>query len=334
MSAKKGRFFMRKRLTGKDFEMSPPVPDLTTHIGPLTLRNPVIAASGTFGYGLELESLVDLNLLGALVVKGLSLKPMPGNPPPRIVETSGGMLNAIGLANIGLEAFLRDKLPKLRKYTTPIIVNIYGHHTEEYGELASELRGVEGVAALEVNISCPNVECGGMAFGIDPFTSARVTETVIRNTDKPVIVKLSPNVTDIKTVAKAVEGAGAQALSLINTLTGMAIDIETRRPELANVYGGLSGPAVKPIALYMVYQVARTVKIPVIGMGGIMDHEDAVEFLLVGARAVEIGTANFVNPRATLDVIEGLRAYCVENGIREIGEIVGSLKTEPVISKQ
>jgi len=310
------------------------LPDLTTQIGPLSLQNPVIAASGTFGYGLELEPLVDLNLLGALVVKGLSLKPMAGNPPPRIVETPGGMLNAIGLANIGLEAFLRDKLPKLRTFTTPIIVNIYGHHTEEYAELASEFRGVEGVAALEVNISCPNVECGGMAFGIDPVTSARVTETVVKNTDKPVIVKLSPNVTDIKTVAKAVEGAGAHALSLINTVTGMAINLETRRPTLANVVGGLSGPAIKPIALYMVYQVARTVKIPVIGMGGIMDYRDAIEFLMVGARAVEIGTANFVNPRVTLEVIEGIRTYCVENGIQKIGEIVGSLRTEPVASNQ
>jgi dihydroorotate dehydrogenase (NAD+) catalytic subunit len=307
--------------------MSPPVPDLTTQIGPLSLQNPVIAASGTFGYGLELEPLVDLNCLGALVVKGISLKPMPGNPPPRIVETPGGMLNAIGLANIGLEAFLRDKLPRLRMFTTPIIVNIYGHHTEEYAELASEFKGVEGVAALEVNISCPNVECGGMAFGIDPVTSAQVTETVVKNTDKPVIVKLSPNVTDIKTVAKAVEGAGAHALSLINTVTGMAVDIETRRPTLANVVGGLSGPAIKPIALYMVYQVARTVKIPVIGMGGIMDYRDAIEFLVVGARAVEIGTANFVNPRVTLEVIEGMRTYCAENGIRKIGEIIGSLKT-------
>jgi dihydroorotate dehydrogenase (NAD+) catalytic subunit len=321
-------------LNGKNFDMAPAFPGLTTPIGPLILRNPVIAASGTFGYGLELESLVDLNLLGGLVVKGLSLKPMPGNPPPRIVETAGGMLNAIGLANIGLEAFLRDKLPRLRAYTTPIIVNIYGHHTQEYGELASELSGVEGVAALEVNISCPNVECGGMAFGIDPLTSARVTETVVRNTDKPVIVKLSPNVTDIKTVAKAVEAAGAHALSLINTLTGMAIDVETRKPKLANVFGGLSGPAIKPIALYMVYQVARSVKIPVIGMGGIMDYKDAVEFLMVGARAVEIGTANFVNPRVTLEVIEGLKTYCVENGIQKIGEIVGSLRTEPVTSDQ
>jgi dihydroorotate dehydrogenase (NAD+) catalytic subunit len=303
------------------------LPDLTTKIGPLSLKNPVIAASGTFGYGLEFEPLVDFDLLGAVVVKGLSLKPMAGNPPPRIVETPGGMLNAIGLANIGLEAFLKDKLPRLRKFTTPIIVNIYGHHTDEYGELASELRGVDGVAALEVNISCPNVECGGMAFGIDPLTSARVTETVVKNTDKPVIVKLSPNVTDIKAVAKAVEGAGAHALSLINTLTGMAIDVESRRPKLANIVGGLSGPAIKPIALYMVYQVARTVKIPVIGMGGIMDYRDALEFLMVGAQAVEIGTANFVNPRVTLEVIEGIRNYCVENGIRQIGEIVGSLKT-------
>ncbi len=315
-------------------QMASMIPDLTTHIGPLDLQNPVIAASGTFGYGLEFEPLVDLNLLGAVVVKGLSLKPMAGNPPPRIVETPGGMLNAIGLANIGLEAFLKDKLPRLRKFTTPIIVNIYGHHTEEYGELASELRGVEGVAALEVNISCPNVECGGMAFGIDPVTSARVTEKVLKNTDKPVIVKLSPNVTDIKAVAKAVEGAGAHALSLINTLTGMAIDVESRRPKLANIVGGLSGPAIKPIALYMVYQVARTVKIPVIGMGGIMDCRDALEFLMVGAQAVEIGTANFVNPRVTLEVIEGIRNYCVENGIRQIGEIVGSLRTEPIISKQ
>jgi dihydroorotate dehydrogenase (NAD+) catalytic subunit len=310
------------------------LPDLTTKIGPLSLQNPVIAASGTFGYGLEFEPLVDLNLLGAVVVKGLSLKPMAGNPPPRIVETPGGMLNAIGLANIGLEAFLKDKLPRLRKFTTPIIVNIYGHHTDEYGELASELRGVDGVAAIEVNISCPNVECGGMAFGIDPLTSARVTETVVKNTDKPVIVKLSPNVTDIKAVAKAVEGAGAHALSLINTLTGMAIDVESRRPKLANIVGGLSGPAIKPIALYMVYQVARTVKIPVIGMGGIMDYRDALEFLMVGAQAVEIGTANFVNPRVTLEVIEGIRTYCVENGIRQIGEIVGSLRTEQVCSRE
>ena len=307
--------------------MSSGTPDLTTKLGPLELKNPVITASGTFGYGLEYASLMDLNLLGALVVKGLSLKPMAGNPPPRIVETACGMLNAIGLANIGLEAFLSDKLPELRKIDTKVIANIYGHHIDEYGELAGALKGVEGVHALEVNVSCPNVECGGMAFGIDPAIAASVTERVVKNTDKPVIVKLSPNVTDIKLVAKAVEGAGADIISLINTLTGMAVDVETRTPKLANVVGGLSGPAIKPVALHMVYQVARTVKIPVIGMGGIMDYKDALEFFIVGARAVEIGTANFVKPGASLEVVEGLRGYCAERGIKHIGEMVGSLKT-------
>jgi dihydroorotate dehydrogenase (NAD+) catalytic subunit len=307
--------------------MSSWIPDLTTKLGPLELKNPVMTASGTFGYGLEYAPLIDLNRLGAIVVKGLSLKPMAGNPPPRIVETACGMLNAIGLANVGLEAFLRDKLPKLRDIDTKVIANIYGHHIDEYGELAGALKGVEGVHALEVNVSCPNVECGGMAFGIDPAIAASVTERVVRNTDKPVIVKLSPNVTDIKLVAKAVEGAGADILSLINTLTGMAVDVETRTPKLANVVGGLSGPAIKPVALHMVYQVARTVKIPVIGMGGIMDYRDALEFLIVGASAVEMGTANFVKPGASLDVVEGLRKYCIDHGIRHIGEIVGSLKS-------
>jgi dihydroorotate dehydrogenase (NAD+) catalytic subunit len=302
------------------------IPDLTTKLGPLELKNPVMTASGTFGYGLEYGSLMDLNLLGAVVIKGLSLKPMPGNPPPRIVETACGMLNAIGLANVGLDAFLGEKLPKLRQIETKVIANIYGHHVEEYGELAAALRGVEGVDALEVNVSCPNVDCGGMAFGIDPAVAATVTERVVKNTDKPVIVKLSPNVTDIKLVAKAVEDAGADIVSLINTITGMAVDVETRTPKLANVVGGLSGPAIKPVALHMVYQVARTVKIPVIGMGGILNYGDALEFLIVGAGAVEIGTANFVNPRASLDVLDGLTRYCADHGIRHIGEIVGSLK--------
>jgi dihydroorotate dehydrogenase (NAD+) catalytic subunit len=297
-------------------------------LGPLELKNPVIAASGTFGYGEEYASLVDLNRLGAVVVKGLSLKPMAGNPPPRIVETPAGMLNAIGLANIGVEAFLREKLPRIVGFDTKIIVNIYGHHIDEYGELASALKGVAGVAALELNISCPNVECGGMAFGVDPEVSARVTERVVRNTDKPVIVKLSPNVTDIRAIARAVEGAGAQAVSLINTLTGMAIDVERRRPVLANVVGGLSGPAIKPVALHMVYQVSRVVKIPVIGLGGIMDHRDALEFLLAGACAVQVGTANFVNPRACLDILDGLREYCIEQGIGRLAELVGSLQKE------
>lgn len=307
----------------------PSTPDLTVRLGPLELKNPVIAASGTFGYGEEYASLVDLNRLGAVVVKGLSLKPMAGNPPPRIVETPGGMLNAIGLANIGVEAFLKEKLPRLRGVDTQVIVNIYGHHIDEYGELASALKGVPGIAALEVNISCPNVECGGMAFGVDPEVSARVTERVVRNTDKPVIVKLSPNVTDIRVIAGAVEGAGAHAVSLINTLTGMAIDVERRRPVLANGVGGLSGPAIKPVAVRMVYQVSRAVRIPVIGLGGIMDHRDALEFLLAGASAVQVGTANFVNPRACLDILDGLREYCTAQGVGAIAALVGALRTEP-----
>jgi len=301
-------------------------PDLRVKLGPLELQNPVIAASGTFGYGLEYEPLVDLDLLGGIVVKGLSLKPMPGNPPPRTVETPCGMLNAIGLANIGLDAFLKEKLPRLRRLKTKIIVNIYGHHMDDYGELAAALKGVNGIAALEVNISCPNVECGGMVFGIDPDVSARVTERVVKNTDKPVIIKLTPNVADIRVIARAVESAGAHIISLINTISGMAIDVDTRRPKLANIFGGLSGPAIRPVAVRMVYQAAKAVKIPLIGMGGIMDYRDALEFLIAGASAVQVGTANFVNPRASIEVLEGLRNYCTEHGIQNLREIVGSLK--------
>jgi dihydroorotate dehydrogenase (NAD+) catalytic subunit len=300
-------------------------PDLSVKLGPLELKNPVMTASGTFGYGQEFEGLVDLNLLGAIIVKGLSLEPKAGNPPPRIVETPCGMLNAIGLANIGLEVFMKEKLPWLQSLDTEVIVNIYGHSIDEYGKLAAALKGVHGISALEVNISCPNVECGGMVFGKDPDVSAKVTERVVNNTDKPVIVKLSPNVTDIRLVAKAVEGAGAHALSLINTLTGMAIDIESRRPKLANISGGLSGPAIRPIAVQMVYQVVKTVDIPVIGVGGIMEHTDALEFLIAGARAIEVGTANFVNPRATLDILEGISKFCEEKGIANIDELTGSL---------
>ncbi|MBN2125428.1 MAG: dihydroorotate dehydrogenase [Deltaproteobacteria bacterium] len=302
-------------------------PDLSVRLGPLTLKNPVMTASGTFGYGVEFDPLLDLERLGAVVVKGLSLKPMKGNPPPRIVETPSGMLNAIGLANTGLEAFLAEKLPLLRRLNTEVIVNIYGHRMEEYGELAGALSGVEGISALEVNISCPNVERGGMAFGVDPEVAAGVTERVVANTDKPVIVKLSPNVTDIRTIARAVEGAGAHALSLINTLTGMVVDVEKRTPILANVFGGLSGPAIRPVALYMVYQVARCVKVPVIGLGGIMDCRDALEFLIAGARAVQVGTANFVNPRATLDILEGIGRYCREKGIERLEDLIGTLET-------
>ena len=301
-------------------------PDLRVKIGPMELKNPVLTASGTFGYGREFSSLIDPDLLGGIVVKGVSLKPREGNPPPRIVETPCGMLNAIGLANVGLESFLKEKLPWLQGLNTAVIVNIYGHTVEEYGAVAAGLSGVEGVSAIEVNISCPNVEQGGMAFGTDPEMSAKVTECVVKGTDKPVIVKLSPNVTDIRKIAVAVEDAGADALSLTNTLTGMAIDIEKRVPKLANISGGLSGPAIRPVALFMVHQVVRAVKIPVIGVGGIMDYRDALEFLIAGARAIQIGTANFVNPKASLYIIEGLERFCQDKGIDRIEDVIGTLQ--------
>lgn len=303
-----------------------PQPDLRVKLGPLELKNPVMTASGTFGYGKEFETLVDPNLLGAIVVKGLSLTAIDGNPPPRIVETPCGMLNAIGLANIGIDEFMKSKLPWLSSLSTKVVVNIYGHSIDEYGELAKALKGLDAVSALEVNISCPNVECGGMAFGKDPYVSARVTENVLNNTDKPVIVKLTPNVTDVRPLARAVEKAGAHAVSLINTLTGMAIDIETRTPKLANISGGLSGPAIRPVALHMVYQVVEAIDIPVIGIGGIMDHRDALEFLIAGAKAIQVGTGNFINPRASLDVIKGIGDYCLENGVDHIEDLIGSLK--------
>jgi dihydroorotate dehydrogenase (NAD+) catalytic subunit len=305
--------------------MTTPVPDLTVNIGSLCLKNPVITASGTFGYGREYSSLVDVNALGGIVVKGLSLKPRPGNPPPRIVETPCGMLNAIGLANIGLDRFLDEKLPWLQQLSTAVIVNLYGHSIEEYAALARGFSGVDGIAALEVNVSCPNVACGGMAFGVDPSMSARVTEQVRANTDKPVIVKLSPNVTDIRDVARAVEDAGAHAVSLINTLTGMSVDVDARKPVLGNVVGGLSGPAIRPVAVYMVYRVAECVSLPVIGIGGIMTARDALEFLIAGASAVQVGTAGFVRPRAALDVIDGLSKYCTERGIGRISELTGCM---------
>ena len=302
-------------------------PDLAVQIGPLKLKNPVLTASGTFGYGQEFSSLMDPNLLGGIVVKGISLKPMEGNPPPRIVETPCGMLNAIGLANVGLEAFLSEKLPWLQELDTCVIVNIYGHSLDEYGAVAAGLKGARGISALEVNISCPNVEQGGMAFGTDPDMAARVTERVLKETDKPVIVKLSPNVTDIRKIARAVEKAGAHALSLINTLTGMAIDVESRIPKLANGSGGLSGPAIRPVAVHMVHQVVRTVNIPVIGMGGILEPRDALEFLIAGAGAIQVGTANFINPRAALNIINGLETFLSEHGINAINDIIGSLKS-------
>ena len=303
-------------------------PDLQVAIGELLLANPVMTASGTFGYGQEFASLLDLNQLGAIVVKGLSLAPTVGNPPPRIVETASGMLNAIGLENLGVEAFIQSKLPFLERLKPPLIVNIYGQYVSQYAELAGRLAPCRKVAALEVNISCPNVKTGGLAFGVNAKAAFEVVRAVKAEARQPVWVKLSPNVTDIREIASAVVEAGADALSLINTLTGMAVDCHTRRPRLANITGGLSGPAIKPVALRMVWEVARTVEVPVIGIGGIMTAEDALEFLIVGARAVQVGTANFINPRATIDIIEGIRSYLQQHGIGRVTEVVGTLRLE------
>jgi dihydroorotate dehydrogenase (NAD+) catalytic subunit len=305
---------------------SPQGPDLRVALGPLHLQNPVLTASGTFGYGEEFCPFMDLNRLGALIVKGISLQPRPGNPPPRIVETPCGMLNAIGLENPGIEVFLRDKMPFFRTLTVPLIVNILGESVEEYQDLARRLDGVPGVGGLEVNISCPNVSKGGVAFGSSPAMAAAVTAAVRQASRLPLIVKLSPNVTDITAMAQAVEEAGADALSLINTLIGMAINATTRRPRLANGIGGLSGPAIKPIALRMVWQVAQAVSIPVIGIGGISTAEDAVEFLLAGARAVQVGTANLYDPASTEKIIQGLEAYLHSQGEQRISAIIGTVK--------
>jgi len=281
-----------------------------------------MTASGTFGFGLEYSDYIDVNQLGALVVKGTTLRPRSGNSGRRITETPAGMLNAIGLENPGVEEFLSNTLPKLAGYDVPVIVNIAGNTVEEYGELASFL-SVPGVSAIEINISCPNVKQGGIAFGTDCPSATAVVRAVRDNTSLPVIVKLSPNVTDIVVMAQAVEAAGADAVSLINTLLGMAIDIDSWRPVLGNVVGGLSGPAVKPVALRMVWQVARAVKCPVIGMGGIMTAQDAIEFLLAGASAVAVGTANFVNPRACSEIAAGIQDYLVERGLKDVSQLVG-----------
>lgn len=300
-------------------------PDLRITIGNLVFKNPVLTASGTFGYAREFEPYVSLNQLGGVVVKGISLEPRRGNPPPRIVETAGGMLNAIGLENVGLDRFISEKMDYLRGIGTRIIVNILGDSLEEYQTLAQRLSDVEGISALEVNISCPNVKKGGVAFGTDPAMAEAVTRAVCAHSSLPVIVKLSPNVTDIAQIARAVEAGGAQAISLINTLLGMAIDVRSRRPRLANIVGGLSGPAIKPIALRMVWQAAQAVKIPVIGIGGITTTEDALEFLLAGATAIEVGTANFVNPRASQEIVEGIGRYMTENRINGISEVIGGV---------
>ena len=302
------------------------LPDLRVNIGSLELANPVMTASGTFGYAREFEDLMNLHRLGAIIVKGISLSPREGNPPPRIVETACGMLNAIGLQNVGVDRFITEKMVYLQGLNVPIIVNILGDSLAEYAEITSRLSGVTGIAGIEVNISCPNVKKGGVAFGTDPKMAAAVTAAVKKQTDMPVMVKLSPNVSDISVIAKAVEDAGADAISLINTLIGMAIDLPTRRPALANIIGGLSGPAIKPVALRMVYQVAKVVSVPVIGIGGIETAEDALEFMLAGATAVQIGTANFINPRASEEVVEGIAAYALAEKLRSIRSIIGGLQ--------
>ena len=301
---------------------------MAVSIGGLRLKNPVMTASGTFGYGDEYAPYVDLNCLGAVVVKGLSLEPRAGNPPPRIMETPCGMLNAVGLQNIGVKAFIREKLPFLRDHDVAVVANIFGESVEEYAAVAELLGRAEGVHALEVNISCPNVKRGGVAFGTDPDMAAEVTRAVKAATGLPVIVKLTPNVTDVAGIAAAVEAAGADAVSLINTLTGMSVDIERRVPHLRNVTGGLSGPAIRPVALRMVWQVARRVSIPVIGLGGIMTARDALEFLIAGARAVQVGTAHFVQPCACEEVLSGIEAYLERHGIEDVNDVIGSLKIE------
>ncbi|WP_243438243.1 dihydroorotate dehydrogenase [Fundidesulfovibrio soli] len=300
--------------------------DQSVSLAGLNLKNPVMTASGTFGYGLEFTPYGDLTALGGIVVKGLSLKPREGNPMPRIAETPSGMLNAIGLQNCGVERFLSDKLPRLPWKETPILANLYACDPEEFGRLAELLAAEEGVAALEVNISCPNVKEGGVLFGQDPAQAAKVTEAVKKRCGtKPVMVKLSPNVADIVAIARAVEAAGADSLSLINTLTGMAVDVRTRKPRLANVVGGLSGPAVKPVALRCVWQVSRAVNIPVVGMGGISSAMDVLEFIMVGAHAVQVGTANFTRPDFAFRLVEDLPKVAASMGVTSWESFRGSL---------
>jgi dihydroorotate dehydrogenase (NAD+) catalytic subunit len=305
----------------------PDKPDLKVTLGDLKLQNPVMTASGTFGYAREFKNLVELNRLGAIIVKGLSLEPAAGNPPPRIVETPCGMINAIGLENVGIDAFIEQKVPFLKTLAPPILTNIWGTEEEEYAQVAARIEDIDTVSGIEVNISCPNIKAGGMAFGVNPQAAFSVVAAVRKNTTKFLMVKLSPNVTDITEIARQVEAAGADAISLINTLSAMAIDIETRRPKLANIVGGLSGPAIKPVALRMVWQVARVAKVPVVGIGGIMTAADALEFFIAGAAAIQVGTANFVNPQATTDIIDGIEAFMLENGIANLQELVGSLDT-------
>ena len=301
--------------------------DLSIDIAGIALRNPVLLASGTCNYGQELQSITDLSQLGGIVTKTITPLPRAGNRPQRIVETPAGMLNSIGLQNPGLEDFIEDKWPFLESLNTQIVVNIAGHTIEEFADMAARLQGLQGIAALEVNISCPNVKAGGANFANSPSASSEVIGAVRRATQHPVIAKLSPNVTDIAEIARAAEDAGADALSLINTLVGMSIDVRNRRPLLGNITGGLSGPAIKPVALAMIWKVAQAVRIPLIGLGGICTAQDAVEFIIAGASAVQVGTASFVNPNAGVEIVEGIRSYGDECGIQEVSQLIGSLQT-------
>ncbi len=306
--------------------------DLSVQLAPahqkgLRLVNPVITASGTFGYGIEYSELIDVQMLGAIVCKGTTLKPREGNPQPRLVETASGVLNSVGLENVGVEAVIKEKAPVWAKWRVPVIVNIAGETIDQYEEIAARLEGVAGVSGIEVNISCPNIASGGMEFGTNPKAAAEVAAAVKAVSSLPVIVKLSPNVTDIGEIALAVSEAGADAITLINTVRGMAIDINERRPSLGNIAGGLSGPAIKPIALYMVYKVAGIVDIPIIGCGGISCADDALEFLMAGASAVQVGTANLTSPQAALDVLDGIRQFMKRENLKNMEAIVGKARS-------
>ena len=304
-------------------------PDLSVNLAGITLKNPVIAASGTFGYGIEFEDIVSLEKLGGFVVKGLSREPMPGNPPPRLFETAAGMLNSIGLQNIGARAFIDEKLPALRKQKNIVVIaNVFGHTREDYEATIHMLNEGEGIAAYELNVSCPNVKRGGMLIGSDPVLLEEVVSAAKNAAARPLIVKLSPNVTSIQQMARAAEDAGADAISLVNTFLAMAIDVETRKPRISRITGGLSGPAIKPIAVRMVWEAAHAVNIPVIGMGGISTAMDVVEFMLAGAAAVEIGTASFWDPCATEKIVDALEGWCIEHRVQRIIDLVGGMKEE------
>ncbi len=302
--------------------------DLSVSIGSLNLKNPVLTASGTFGYGLEFTPYLDLNKLGGIVVKGLYFSPRPGNPPPRLVETPSGLINAIGLPGLGVKRFSEEILPQLRKFNTAIIINVCGEDEDEYASVVDHLESQDGISAYELNISCPNVKEGGSCPALDPKSTHSIVRTIKSRSSRPVITKLSPNVTDIVEIAISAQEAGSDAVSLVNTFLAMAIDTETRRAKLGNILGGLSGPAIKPIVLRMVYQVARAIKIPVIGIGGISTGQDALEYFIAGAKAVEIGTANFIDPRSTLKIIEEINSYCERKGIDRIEDLVGTLRKD------